>query len=48
VVHTGKRGTQTFNPKSRFYGFSQPGTYKLSSDTGKYKGITGHGTYTAF
>jgi hypothetical protein len=46
VVHTGKRGTQTFNPKSCFYGFSQPGTYKLSGGTGKYKGISGHGTYT--
>jgi hypothetical protein len=46
VVHTGKPGTQTFNPKTCFYTFSQPGTYKLSGGTGKYKGISGHGTYT--
>ncbi len=46
VVHTGKRGTQSFNFKTCFYAFSQPGTYKLSGGTGKYKGISGHGTYT--
>jgi hypothetical protein len=46
VVHTGKKGTQAFNFKTCFYTFSQPGTYKLSGGTGKYKDISGHGTYT--
>src|SRR6201996_7963172 len=46
VVHTGKSGTQAFNFKTCLYTFSQPGTYKLSGGTGKYAGISGHGTYT--
>jgi hypothetical protein len=46
VVHTGKGGSQTFDFKTCFYTFSQPGTYRLSGGTGVYRGISGHGTYT--
>jgi hypothetical protein len=47
VRHTpAKHGSrQHFNPRTCLFQLSQHGTYKLLSGTGKYAGITGHGTY---
>ncbi len=42
--HAGK-GTMRFSPKTCLTMISQPGTYKITGGTGKYAGITGHGTY---
>jgi hypothetical protein len=42
--HAGK-GTMHFSPKTCLAILSQPGTYKITGGTGKYAGITGHGTY---
>jgi hypothetical protein len=42
--HAGK-GTMHFSPKTCLATISQPGTYKITGGTGKYAGITGHGTY---
>jgi hypothetical protein len=42
-----KGGTrQSFNPKTCLMQINQKGTFKLSGGTGKYKGISGSGTYT--
>jgi hypothetical protein len=46
VTHTTKSMSQTVNAKACFYIFSEKGTYKLSGGTGKYKGISGSGTFT--
>jgi hypothetical protein len=46
VTHTNPNGG-TFNPRTCMFTFNAKGTYKLSGGTGKYKGITGKGTYTA-
>lgn len=43
--HAGK-GTMHFSPKTCLTMISQPGTYKITGGTGKYAGITGHGSYT--
>ena len=43
--HSGGHGKQSFNPKTCLFVISQHGTFKLSSGTGKYAGISGHGTY---
>jgi hypothetical protein len=41
-----KHGTrQHFNPRTCLFTLSQHGTFKTLSGTGKYAGITGHGTY---
>lgn len=42
--HAGK-GTTHFSPKTCLAIISQPGTYKITGGTGKYAGISGHGTY---
>ncbi|MGO8955880.1 MAG: hypothetical protein ACLQFR_00685 [Streptosporangiaceae bacterium] len=42
--HAGK-GTMRFSPRTCLTMISQPGTYKITGGTGKYAGITGHGTY---
>jgi hypothetical protein len=47
VTHTNPNGGN-FNPKSCLFTFNAKGTYKLSGGTGKYKGISGKGTYSAF
>jgi len=47
IRHTAaKHGTrQHFNSRTCLFMLSQHGTFKLLSGTGKYAGITGHGTY---
>jgi hypothetical protein len=47
TVHhkNGKGGTQKFNPKTCLAQITQPGTYRISGGTGKYKGISGHGRF---
>jgi hypothetical protein len=47
VKHTPKKGTdhQSFNPKTCLFTFSEKGTFKITGGTGKYKGISGGGTY---
>ncbi|TVZ02996.1 hypothetical protein EAS64_21265 [Trebonia kvetii] len=47
VKHTTKKGTQdqSFNPKTCLFMYSEKGTFKLGSGSGKYKGISGSGTY---
>jgi hypothetical protein len=42
--HAGK-GTMRFSPRTCLAMISQPGTYKITGGTGKYAGISGHGTY---
>jgi hypothetical protein len=42
--HAGK-GTMHFSPKTCLTTISQPGTYKITGGTGRYAGISGHGTY---
>ena len=47
IVHPDKDSHFTYklDPKSCFITFSITGKYTLSHGTGKYKGLTGHGTY---
>jgi len=45
VTHTGKSMSQSGNAKTCFVEFIDKGTYKLSGGTGKYEGISGHGTF---
>ena len=47
VKHTTKKGTQrqSFNPKTCLFQYSERGTFKLAGGTGKYKGVSGSGTY---
>jgi hypothetical protein len=40
-------GNPVFNTKTCLAQFTEKGTYTLSGGTGRYKGIGGHGTYTA-
>jgi hypothetical protein len=42
---TGKGGSQKFNAKTCLAAISQRGTYKIVDGTGKYVGISGHGTF---
>jgi hypothetical protein len=48
VKHTPKKGSehQSFNPKTCLFMYSENGTFKASDGTGKYKGISGSGTYS--
>ena len=46
VTHTTKKQSQTVNAKACFFHFTASGTFKLSAGTGKYKGISGKGTFT--
>ena len=45
VQHSNGTGPQTFNPKTCLFTANLHGTFKILSGTGKYKGISGHGTY---
>jgi hypothetical protein len=45
VKHSAGKGTQNFNPKTCLAQIAEHGTYTISGGTGKYKGISGHGTY---
>lgn len=45
IAHSKGTGTQHFNPKTCLMTISEKGTYKLSSGTGAYAGISGNGTY---
>jgi hypothetical protein len=45
VHHSPGKGPQTFNPKTCLLTVDQHGTYRLYGGTGKYAGISGHGTY---
>jgi len=47
VRHSNGTGPQSFNPKTCLIQVTLHGTYTLTGGTGKYKGISGHGTYTA-
>lgn len=40
-------GNPVFNARTCLAQFTEKGTYTLSGGTGRYKGISGHGTYTA-
>jgi hypothetical protein len=46
VTHTTKKQSQTVNAKACFYRYTASGIFKLSAGTGKYKGISGKGTFT--
>jgi hypothetical protein len=45
VKHSPGTGPQSFNPKTCLMLINQHGTYTILGGTGKYKGISGHGTY---
>jgi len=45
VTHSDPVGPQSFNPKTCLTVLSQHGTYVMFGGTGKYKGLSGHGTY---
>jgi hypothetical protein len=45
VTHSNGTGTQSLNPKTCLLTVNLHGTYKLTSGTGKYAGITGSGDY---
>jgi hypothetical protein len=47
VKHTNGTGPQSFNPKTCLLQVTLRGTYTITGGTGKYKGISGHGTFTA-
>jgi hypothetical protein len=46
VQHSNGTGPQSFNAKTCLFLANLHGTFKVLSGTGKYKGISGHGTYT--
>lgn len=45
IVHSKGTGPTKSNPKTCLLTTSQHGTYKLTDGTGKFKGLSGHGTY---
>ena len=45
IRHSAGTGPQSFNPKTCLLLVNQHGTYTILGGTGKYKGISGHGTY---
>jgi hypothetical protein len=45
VKHSAGTGPASFNPKTCLMLINQHGTYTILGGTGKYKGISGHGTY---
>ena len=47
VQHSNGTGPQSFNPKTCLFQANLRGTFKITGGTGKYKGISGHGTYAA-
>jgi hypothetical protein len=46
VMHSPGRGTQNFDPRTCLAIVNLRGTFKLGHGTGRYAGISGHGTYT--
>jgi hypothetical protein len=40
-----KGGTERFNPRGCLTSVTQKGTFKIVSGTGRFRGISGHGTY---
>jgi hypothetical protein len=45
IRHSRGTGKQTFNPRTCLLTLNLHGTYTLGHGTGKYAGISGHGTY---
>jgi hypothetical protein len=45
LTHSAGTGTQSLNPKTCLLTVNLHGTYKLTSGTGSYAGITGSGKY---
>jgi hypothetical protein len=45
VRHSPGKGPQSFNPNTCLLTVNQHGTYTLGHGTGRYAGISGHGTY---
>jgi hypothetical protein len=45
ISHQAGRGTSHFYPGACLSVISQPGTYRIVGGSGKYAGISGHGTY---
>jgi hypothetical protein len=45
ISHQAGRGTSHFYPGACLSVVSQPGTYRIVGGSGKYAGISGHGTY---
>ena len=45
IRHSAGTGPQSFNPKTCLFLVNQHGTFTVLGGTGKYKGISGHGTY---
>lgn len=43
--HSPGQGKQTFNPRTCLLTINEHGTYTLGHGTGRYVGISGHGTY---
>lgn len=46
ITHKQKKGSQHFSTKTCLGVVTSTGTYKLGKGTGKYTGISGHGTYS--
>ena len=45
IRHSNGTGPQSFNPKTCLFLINLHGTFTILGGTGKYKGISGHGTY---
>lgn len=45
VHHSAGTGPQSLNPKTCLLRINQHGTYRIIAGTGKFAGISGHGTY---
>ena len=45
VRHSNGKGSQTFNPKTCLLTVNEHGTFLITHGTGRYAGISGHGTY---
>lgn len=45
LSHVAGRGTRQFDPRTCLAIIGQPGTYQIVGGTGRYAGITGHGSY---
>ena len=45
LSHEAGNGPSQFNPRTCLGILNQPGTYTIAGGTGRYAGISGHGTY---
>jgi hypothetical protein len=45
LAHTAGKGSEHFNPATCLSTIRQPGTFRITSGSGRYAGISGHGTY---